>query len=61
MGQVIGLILRWDGVNEDFTQEDNYHLPEVVKVEFQSMQNQLAWVLAEVTKLAITWCQWSGN
>ena len=44
IGQVVDSIFRWDGYIEDFTQEDSYHHPEVVKSEFQATQNQLAWV-----------------
>ena len=39
-------IFRWDGSTEDFIQEDNYHIPEVVKSEFQAVQNQLAWMVS---------------
>jgi hypothetical protein len=44
VGQVTGSLFRWDGKTETFHQEDNYAAPEVVKMEFQAAQNQLAWV-----------------
>jgi hypothetical protein len=44
VGQVTGSLFRWDGKTESFHQEDNYAAPEVVKMEFQATQNQLAWV-----------------
>jgi hypothetical protein len=44
VGQVTGSLFRWDGKTEAFHQEDNYAAPEVVKMEFQAAQNQLAWV-----------------
>ena len=43
MGQVGIRILRWNGVTEDF-QEDCYHVPDIVRDEFQSVQGQVAWV-----------------
>ena len=43
MGQVGIWILRWNGVTEDF-QEDCYHVPDIVRDEFQSVQGQVAWV-----------------
>ena len=43
MGQVGTWVLRWNGVTEDF-QEDCYHVPDVVRDEFQSIQGQVAWV-----------------
>ena len=46
IGQVVDSIFRWDGSTEDFIQEDNYHIPEVVKSEFQAVQNQLAWMVS---------------
>ena len=44
IGQVVSSIFRWEGCTETFIKEDNYHLPEVVKMEFQAAQNQLVWV-----------------
>ena len=43
MGQVGVSILRWNGRTEDF-QEDCYHVPDIVRDEFQSVQGQIAWV-----------------
>ena len=43
VGQVGTRVLRWNGVTEDF-QEDCYHVPEIVRDEFQSVQGQVAWV-----------------
>ena len=42
--QVSGPVLRWDGLIEDFYQEECYHVPEVVQWEFQEAQGQIAWV-----------------
>ena len=44
MGQVSGSIFRWDGSTEDFIQEESYHVPDMVKMEFQVAQGQLAWL-----------------
>ena len=44
IGQVVNLVFQWRGDTEDFIQEDCYHIPEVVKSEFQAAQNQLAWI-----------------
>ena len=43
VGQVGTRVLRWNGVTEDF-QEDCYHVPDIVRDEFQSVQGQVAWV-----------------
>ena len=43
---VSGSIFRWDGVNEGFVQEECYHVPEVVQMEFQAAQGQLAWIVS---------------
>jgi hypothetical protein len=43
VGQVGIRILRWNRVTEDF-QEDCYHVPDIVRDEFQSVQGQVAWV-----------------
>ena len=44
IGQVIGSVFKWEGCTEMFIQEDCYHNPEVVKMEFQATQGQLAWL-----------------
>ena len=44
IGQVIGSVFKWEGCTEMFIQEDCYHNPEVVKMEFQAAQGQLAWL-----------------
>ena len=41
-----GLVFKWNGVTEGFVQEDCYHVPDVVKMEFQVAQGQLAWVVS---------------
>ena len=41
-----GSIFTWDGIAEGFVQEDCYHIPEMVKMEFQATQGQLAWVVS---------------
>ena len=42
IGQVSGSILRWEGLSEVYVEEDCYHAPDVVKMEFQAAQGQLA-------------------
>ena len=42
--QVSGSIFRWEGSTESFVQEECYHIPDVVKMEFQAAQSQLAWL-----------------
>ena len=44
IGQVSGSLFKWDGVTEGFVQEDCYHVRDVVKMEFQAAQGQLAWL-----------------
>ena len=41
-----GSIFKWDGLTEGFVQEECYHVPEVVKMEFQAAQGQLAWLVS---------------
>ena len=38
------MIFKWDSITEEFVQEDCYHVPDVIKMEFQAAQGQLAWV-----------------
>ena len=44
IGQVCGSTFRWDGSTETFIQEECYHILDVVKMEFQAAQGQLAWL-----------------
>ena len=45
MGQVGVTTLRWNGKAEDFySQEECYHVAEVIQDEFQGVQGQMAWL-----------------
>ena len=43
-----GSVFKWDGFNEVFIKEEYYHVPEVVQMEFQAAQGQLAWLASQV-------------
>ena len=66
VGQVCDSVFRWNGYTEGFIQEECYHVPEVVKVEFQATQNQLAWIASRGHETShhlasVEWelkCQW---
>ena len=56
---------RWDGFTKDFVQEDCYRVPEVVKMEFQAAQGQLAWLASRGQETSdhtasVEWCQEHG-
>ena len=56
-----GSVFKWDGNTESFIQEECYHIPDVVKMEFQVAQGQLAWLASRVKRQVIMWPQWSGS